>query len=205
MAKLEFVGVAIDKLEGMAKTLAQTPEVLAEEFLKATLIDEPRPPWNTGELRNSGGVYIGNQLYMTTQDVAYRYGAEYLLEENPNGWYVKQGKSGMASGRHYSDYGAVPQRFSSSKFSYKESGSTGSFDSFRNKVTVIYQAPHAELMHEWPGKFTDPQSGAHFISDKMYSSMDSAAFRLQSIQSRREHTSGDYMSDNLDLDVDYEF
>jgi hypothetical protein len=197
----EYVIGAINKLEALAQTLHETPEMIAEEFLRATLIDVPRPPWWTGELRNSGGVYIGNSLHMTTQEIASLHGAWDLLGENPKFSGSAVTGAGLATGRHYGDTSLVPQRFRGSKATYKGSGSYGEFDSFRNKISVIYQAPHAALMHEWGGKFTDEMSGAHYISSKVPSALEEVAVRIRDLNDRRQSGSfsGDFMSDFLDM------
>ena len=73
MPRYEFVAGVLDTLDSIQQGLAESPMILAKEFLRSTLIDEPRPPWNTGELRNSGAVYIGGQKYLTTAQIAAEF------------------------------------------------------------------------------------------------------------------------------------
>jgi hypothetical protein len=170
--KLEFVAGVIEKIAKFQGVLYATPYLLAEEFLRATLVDEPRPPWNTGALRRSGAAYIGTQRVLTTADL----GHDDLLGINPSGWYETRAMVGMA----YTAYGKATKSIRGSKIKTgMGKGRRGKFDSLRGKVTVVYSAPYAALMHEWPGEFTDNQSGAHYVSSKILLATHRTAVRLR--------------------------
>jgi hypothetical protein len=170
--KLEFVAGVIEKIAKFQGVLYATPYLLAEEFLRATLVDEPRPPWNTGALRRSGAAYIGTKRVLTTADL----GHDDLLGINPSGWYETRGMVGMA----YTAYGKATKSIRGSKIKTgMGKGRRGKFDSLHSKVTVVYSAPYAALMHEWPGKFTDNASGAHYVSSKILKATHRTAVRLR--------------------------
>jgi len=177
MARLEFVAGVLDGLEMLEAGMAAAPDIIAERFLHSTLVDEPRPPWESGELRNSGAVYIGGRLHMTTADLAATdWQVERLLAPNPAFFGVGTGKfaesTGRAKGRHKKLGPLVPQLLRGDKlhigFMKYYKGLSKSDFTLRNKITVMYQAPHALLMHEWAGNFSDAKSGAHFISSKAF-------------------------------------
>jgi hypothetical protein len=174
MARLEFVAGIVDRLALVEEFLSKSPEVIAQEALLGSLVEVPRPPWRTGELRNSGAVYIGGRLHMTTPEVAAWHGYSELLEPNPrftgeSGILSSNLTTGRALGRHLSGLPLVPNRLRRDTLvggTTESYGSTG-FDTLRNKITIYYHAPHAALMHEWSGGFTDPLSGSHYISSKL--------------------------------------
>lgn len=186
MPRYEFVAGVLDTLDSIQQGLAESPMILAEEFLRSTLIDEPRPPWNTGELRNSGAVYIGGQKYRTTGQIAAKYGFLDQMGRNPrfgaaklNEEFHEEDYYGMATDRHLKSVATTPKRFRGEKLRFTGAGTKGKFKNLRGKVTVVYQAPHAALMHEWPGKFTDKKSGAHYVSGKVLMAAATSALRIR--------------------------
>lgn len=177
MPRLEFVAGVLDGLAMLEAGMDAAPEIIAEKFLHSTLVDEPRPPWETGELRNSGAVYIGGRLHMTTTDLAATdWTVQGLLEPNPAFFDVETGEyaksTGRAKGRHLGGKPLVPSLLRGGKLRRGlmgfGKGYTRKTFTLRNKITVMYQAPHALLMHEWPGNFSDAKSGAHFITAKAF-------------------------------------
>ena len=179
MSQKSYVAGVIDKLEAMEYLISEDiPEEIANTFLTHTLVAEPRPPWATGALRRSGVVYIGGTKYMDTNDVAFQEGMPELIGINPR----FHGEIGY--GKFDGEY-STPKKLKLSKVKYKGSRSTGAISTLRGKITVMYQAPHAAIMHEWPGKFSDPQSGAHYISSKIFMSLESSAFRIKELSFQR--------------------
>jgi len=191
-----YVAGIVDAINTMEEIIAYTtPEIIAYEFLKSTLMDYPRPPWQTGALRRSGVVYIGGRKYMTTTDVAIREGAMELLGPNYASPYyagAPLGASGVYKdipmfspnigfGDESSAGYSTPNTLTLKKVKFKDTGSTGAISSLRSKITVMYQAPHAALMHEWPGGFSDMLSGAHYVSGKAIMSTKLAAFRIKQL------------------------
>ena len=177
MPRLEFVAGVLNGLAMLEAGMDAAPEIIAEKFLHSTLVDEPRPPWQTGELRNSGAVYIGGRLHMTTASLAATdWQVEQLLEPNPAFFDVESGKwakpSGRQTDRHKKLGPLVPSllrgdRLRTDFMAYFKGAARATF-TLSNKITVMYQAPHALLMHEWPGNFSDAKSGAHFITSKAF-------------------------------------
>ena len=179
-SKLEFVGGVVDLLDRLEATLLMTPEILAEELLRSTLVDTPRPPWKTGELRNSGVVYVGGQLYMHTFDLP---NVQHLLSPNPaffnpEAFKYEYGGTGLATARHESGIALAPQKLRRDKLNAAKGAQVSSL---RNKVTVFYNAPHAALMHEWSGGFSDADSGAHFVSSKVSRFTASSVVKIKQI------------------------
>lgn len=178
MAKFEFVAAIVDKLSFMEELISTTPDIVAEVALRQTLEDEPRPPWRTGELRASGAVYIGSRLHCTTQDLANQYPElQSLMGVNPDApAYVLNNKMllkpvGLAKWRHLTGELVIPKLMSKSflvKGSTDMSGAWRHGLTVRNKIEVVYHAPHAAWMHEWTGEFLDPSSGAHYVSSKFW-------------------------------------
>jgi len=180
-----YVAGVIDTLEALEELIiADIPETVAHEFLKSTLVDSPRPPWQTGSLRRSGVVYIGGVKYLTTEDL----NVPHLLGHNPDAplysaWARRRmSKKAINAGQGIEGGSySSPQSLTLRKVKYKSTGSTGAISTLRGKITVMYQAPHAALMHEWTGNFSDPLSGAHFISSKALLATSKAAVRIKQL------------------------
>ena len=188
MARKSYVAGVLDRLETLSVLIGEViPEELAYEFLRSTLMDIPRPPWQTGSLRRSGVAYIGNKKYLTTDMVATMEGRQDLLGPNVHSpWYKGTGLIGYGIDESVSDsaFYSTPARLKLSKVKYKGGASTGKIATLRGKVTVMYQAPHAALMHEWNGTFSDSKSGAHFISSKILNATQATALRIQELSAR---------------------
>jgi hypothetical protein len=118
---------------------------------------------------------------MDTTEIAQKYGAMDQIGENP----VITQQTGIGQGLTDNGFYDAPKTLKLSKVKYKGTGSTGSVSSLRGKVTVLYQAPHAALMHEWPGGFSDMHSGAHYVSSKALMATKNAAFRIKHIAAER--------------------
>jgi hypothetical protein len=187
MAKLEFVAGVVDRLALVEAFLEQSPEVIAEELLRASLVDAPRPPWRSGELRSSGAVYIGGRLFMTTPEVAAKHGVSDLLGPNPKfaaeDGHIYRARSffGRASNRHLSGIALVPKRLRKADLLKATERSGSAFTGLRNKITLYYHAPHAAIMHEWAKGFSDPLSGAHYISSKLGNVSSRASVLLKQV------------------------
>lgn len=185
-----YVAGVLDRLATLEFFIGEViPEVLAEEFLRSTLVDQPRPPWATGSLRRSGSVYIGGRKYMSTTDVATLYGVEHLLGPNPIAMYNIEHNPDFNVGYGIDEYDSpnnysTPARLKLGSIKYKGSGSFGAVRTLRGKVTVMYQAPHAALMHEWTGEFSDDKSGPHYVSSKALMATSNSAFRIQQLSAR---------------------
>lgn len=149
----EFAAGLIEGVDRLLSRLNEADVELAESLLDATYYDPPRPPWNTGELRSSGTVYIGGQLIKKTP----------WTGANPVGPYANAGIAGSAD--PYSGGNRVQEL----RMRNIRQGTAGSdiVDSLRGKITVIYDSPVAALMHEWEGGFSDSESGRFYISSKL--------------------------------------
>jgi len=154
MAKNEFAAV-IANIEALQRRMERAPDDIARRCLDFTLNVVPRPPWNTGQLRNSGVAYVGGRSVAHTKDMV---GAPKGI--NPNGWMAKGRGTGKGGGTISS-----PTRTNINKF--KSGESDGAIPaSVLGTISIVYNSPIAALMHEWPGKFTDAQSGKHYITAK---------------------------------------
>lgn len=181
MAKNESVIGIINALEAMKGFIEyDLPEEIAEEFLKSTLVDQPRPPVRTGALRRSGAVYIGNQLYMTTEDLGE---ADPFIESllYPTDQQTGIVETSGAGSRSIVTTPTSSLRSRQVKGSTRVSG-TASGTSLRGKISVVYSNPIAALMHEWRGGISDPtgMSGPHFVSSKAVSFRGKTQTRLRS-------------------------
>jgi hypothetical protein len=193
--KLEFVSAQVEALKLMRATLSDTAEIAGEEFLASTLVDQPTPPRNTGELRNSGAVYIGSELIATTSSLANthpRVNTEMLTPrtlDTASGDKVRANSDdGLSTFRHLGSTPLVPKRLRRSKLAGGGAGVSGrrtKVGPLSGKITVLYQAPHAALMHEWSGWMHEPGSGAHFISSKAFRFMPRARIRIKALHAKR--------------------
>jgi hypothetical protein len=189
MAKKSYVVGVLDRLEKLSYMISDViPEELAEQFLADTLYVEPQPPWQTGMLRRSGAVYIGQRKYMTTVELATRDGRQDVIGPNPaflNPESMKYEFLDIGSGSldESSSY-STPARLKLAHIKYKGRFGVGSLTTMRNKVSVMYQAPHAGTMHEWTGHFSDPYSGAYYVSAKALAALSKAAIRIQGVSLR---------------------
>jgi len=154
MAKSYVAGVlqGIKRLQG---SLADMPTQTAYALLQSCLEDEPTPPWDSGDLRNSGAAYVGTRLVATTADFG-----EY--EQNPKsspndltfGRKTASGASILGSFRSRSREGAV-----------KMGGS--SLATFRDTVSVVFRTPYANEMHYGSYNPREPGSGPFYVSSKL--------------------------------------
>lgn len=152
----EFAAGLVKNIKQLAANLASIPDDLASQLLADTYLETPRPPWNTGELRDSGAVYVGSRLVATTVGMFGEAGI------NPKGDYALTGKTGLATGGV-----RYPLMRMSQRKLLKANRNYAAVSTVRDQITVFYQAPHAALMHDWPGAFSDPDSGAGYVSLKL--------------------------------------
>ncbi len=148
-------GFAANIIGGIDRLISRLNHVdveLAIRLLNNTLNDYPRPPWNTGELRSSGAVYIGGRLIQTNPQIG----------SNPNGAWEKHGNSGYVS-----DVGAGAGTIKELRIAKIRTSDDVSVSTLKGKITVIYTSDIAAVMHEWPGGFSDPDSGPYYISAKL--------------------------------------
>lgn len=156
----------INAMEQMKGVIESTPYIIAEEFLRSTIEDYPRPPIRTGALRRSGAAYVGNELVMTTEGLGEKYpNIEALLYPVNDDLFA--GDSGENTGISVQRNPTSSLR-SRQVVSTKRVSGTMKGTSLRGNVSVVYSNPVAALMHEWKGGFSDPtgQSGAHYVSSK---------------------------------------
>lgn len=154
----EFVAGLVKGISTLARNLEKVPAALAKELLYSTWHDVPRPPWNTGQLRNSGYAYVGSKLVAQTERDFGFTGA------NPNGLFESDGISGMATGDYWSS-GA--KRLTVKKLLGANINYAAVSGSLADQITIMYQAPHAALMHDWVGGISDPDSGPGYVSLKL--------------------------------------
>lgn len=157
----------INALEQMKGVIETTPYIIAEEFLRSTIEDAPRPPIRTGALRRSGAAYVGNELVITTEELGDKYpNIEALLYPVNDDLFAGDGggeNTGISVQRNPTSSLRSRQITSTRRVSGTMKGT-----SLRGNVSVVYSNPVAALMHEWKGGFSDPtgQSGAHYVSSK---------------------------------------
>jgi hypothetical protein len=148
MAKDEFAGI-IANIEKLQEQMDLAPDILAPMLLDATLIVSPTPAWNTGRLRTSGTAYVDGRKVAQNK----------LHGPNPNGLFDKfgiQGKSGGMVTRKETVTGGT--------FGADALGAVGG--KVKGTISIVYRAPTAAMMHEWPGRFSDPTAGPHYITSK---------------------------------------
>ena len=190
MARKSYVAGVINQLDTLEFFIGEVvPEVLAYEFLRSTLMDVPRPPWQTGSLRRSGSAYVGQRKVTTTLDVAIKEGRLDLLGVNTNSpWYKGTGLIGHGIDERITDtsndFYSTPLTARLRKLKTSGQRRYSAITTMAGKVTVMYQAPHAALMHEWNGTFSDTQSGAHFVSSKALMSTQNAALKIAGLSAR---------------------
>ncbi len=180
MAKLEFVAGIVDALQIMKQTIAETPQIAAEEFLAATLTVTPTPPKDTGALRNSAAAYIGGKLAVTALDlvVSGKIPADTL---EPRTLMTVNGP--IAANRNpISDAAPAIRRSITGKSLRGGTQYTNrqiTAGSLYGKISIVYRTPYAAQMHEWQGKMHEPGSGPNFISAKSYMFMGKTKFRIK--------------------------
>ena len=138
-------------LDGVDKIIADIEQIDAEvgkEMLRSTLVDFPRPAFDTGTLRRSGRAYVNGRLVSSTHRMREAQG------RNPA--TASRNRTPLATKDFGKDTGV----------GFKASGAT--FNPMkRGVIEIVYKAPYASKMHDWQGNFTDPESGPGFISAKM--------------------------------------
>lgn len=185
--KLEFVAGIVDALELMKRTVSDVPQIAAEEFLTSTLVDVPTPPRDTGELRQSGAVYVGSRLAATAQSLAV--GRSRVTQDMLEPRMLSSVNGPVRAGSNpLRDAPFISKQVSAKKL---QTGGVGrssrktAFPTVRGKITVVYEARHAALMHEWTGVLHEPGSGAGFISSKVYRFMPRASVRIKALNETR--------------------
>ena len=151
----EFAGlvVGIDKL---VSRLEQADIILAQRLLDATFYEYPRPAWDTGELRSSGAAYIGTTKVAETPETG----------ANPNvpaAWRKKRGTKWQRN--RGGNQAFVGMRMRTLRTANEVIGNMPS--TVRGRITIMYRARAAALMHEWQGNFTTFDAGPHYISAKL--------------------------------------
>lgn len=160
-----YVANIIDALDAMKGYLSETPEIAAEAVLYDSLMEPPRPPVRTGALRRSGAAYVGNRLIATTTALP-NVPNEILYPTNA---YAEKGNRDIARGQSLS----IPME-PTATFRQRQLRLSGTeVDTLRGKITIVYNNPIAPIMHEWPGRITDPLSGPHWLTSKPYTSINS--------------------------------
>lgn len=160
MAK-EFAGL-IQGIDRLMSKLNYADVTMAEKLLDATFYEYPRPAWDTGELRSSGAAYIG----MTKVAETPKTGQNPMV---PTAWRKKRGRSQFIRGGNQS-FGSVRMR---TLHKATRTGGMALTNTVRGKITIVYRAQAAALMHEWTlsigqgRKFTSPDAGPHYISAKL--------------------------------------
>ena len=152
----EFAGSFIAGIDHLISKLETSDIAMAQRLLDATYYETPRPAWDTGELRSSGAAFIGTTKVANTP----------LTGPNPNvpaAWRKKRGtKWQMRRGGNQSFAG---MRMRTLKTATRIEGNFPS--TVRGKISIIYRARAAALMHEWAGNFTAADAGPHYISAKL--------------------------------------
>ena len=154
MAK-EFAGLiaGIDKL---VSRLEQADVMLAQRLLDATYYEYPRPAWDTGELRSSGAAYIGTTKVASTPETGPNPAV-------PAAWRKKRGTKWQADRGGNQSFASMRMR--TLRTATEVIGDLPS--TIRGRITIMYRARAAALMHEWQGNFTAADAGPHYISAKL--------------------------------------
>jgi hypothetical protein len=152
----EFAAGVLEGIDHLISKLETVDITLAQRLLDATYFEVPRPAWDTGELRSSGAAYIGTTKVASTP----------LTGPNPNvpaEWRKKRGtKWQMDRGGNRSFASMRMRVFNTATRVEGEFPST-----VRGKISIVYRARAAALMHEWAGNFTAADAGPHYISAKL--------------------------------------
>ena len=175
-----YVAGVINTLEAMEALIGQSPEVVAEVFLRDTIEKQPKPAWETGALRRSGMAYIGSVPYINTVGLLGPMHRD--LQDNPN-FYARESMTFTGATDRPESYDSFsvlrgPRHIKGAEsltFKDVKRSGRGGLNRFaaarkkftlRDKVTVAYSAPYAATMHEWTGNFSHHESGPGFITTK---------------------------------------
>jgi len=156
----EFAGL-IQGIDRLMSKLNYADVAMAEKLLDATFYEYPHPAWDTGELRSSGAAYIGTTKVAETPET----GQNPMV---PEAWRKKRGRSQFTRGGNQS-FASVRMR--ALRTATRMSGMALT-RTVRGKISIIYRAQAAALMHEWTlsigqgRSFTSPDAGPHYISAK---------------------------------------
>lgn len=156
MAKSYVAGV-LQGIKNLQSSLQNMPTQTAYALLQSCIEDEPTPPWDSGDLRNSGAAYVGSRLVATGD------------EFSPSGHWGQNPTphpSDEKSGRNTAKGATVLSTFRSRE----REGATLSgapLASTRNTVSVVFRTDHADAMHNGKYRAREPGSGPLFISSKL--------------------------------------
>jgi len=154
MAKSYVAGV-LQGIKRLQSSLSNMPEQTAYALLQSCLEDEPTPPWDSGDLRNSGAAYVGTRLVTTTEDFG-EYG------QNP-----RASANDLVYGRKTASGGSHLESFRSRARQGATQMGGAPLTSFRDTVSVVFKTDYANQMHNGVYKPREPGSGPLFVSSKL--------------------------------------
>lgn len=162
MVKKQSVIGMINNVKRLANQLQAAPTIMAIELLDAAFSDQPRPAWNTGELRSSGAAYVGGKRVAQTPKVG----------ANPVGSYATMGERGRAGtgGGALGKFGG--NIYSEFRIKYARGGTSQSdiVTTLRDTISIVFHSPVAMMMHEWTKGFSDDEAGPGYIEKKLLAS-----------------------------------
>jgi len=153
MAKSYVAGV-LQNIKQLQNSLARLPEQTAFALLQSCLEDEPTPPWDSGDLRNSGAAYVGARLVATTEDFEH-------YDQNPRA-HPNDANFGRKGSKGSTILSSFRSRERAGAASYGAALSTT-----RDAVTVVFRTEYANLMHDGNYNPREPGSGPLFVSSKL--------------------------------------
>jgi hypothetical protein len=157
----QYVGKIIKNIGDLRARIKAIPIDTGAELLKMVLTEEPTPPWDTGLLRNSGKVYYNSKLIASSSDVAgYPIGQNPKFTPRHSKSLSYQGQVGLSNFSSKERAGGVIG---------KTSGEGRPITGIQSALTIVFDAPHANLMHELSYKGREPGSGPQFLVSKLLS------------------------------------